>query len=485
MPAPGKCSAGTPRMINALFVFSVPQYYIETKEVVRFFAANGAACRVVFGFEGELFDRASEECAALGIQPERFPPDLRYAAASGNAAEPPRRQQRADLERLARDRRYSAGRFVFEVRRIARQVATCRRALRYAGELLRSTAPDVVFSGPYHSCGRADNALGAVCRRRRIPYFCLSNTPLTGTRYAIASRFSCVEMGMAKPNVLLQPGSWIHHAIRRAFPDWFAEIHGFRLLPFVDYELLAAWLAGMGEPWPWQKPSLNFDLIFTQSAFADGMIMAPPSRWASARIRRVGMPRLDPVIAELNAGSLATRVRRTLNVDVPYVLLNIEPSFEHRLASEEEHRERMRILFGAAARCGSHVVVSLHPICDAPAYKELIAAHGFHWDPSLGIHELYPFARYAITFACSTNQFAAVFNVPLVIYDFENFLTDEEEYAQYTHGMTAFHAHDEETLLSGIRAAGALPPPQTSLRPESACRRIFEETQRYLSERRP
>jgi hypothetical protein len=466
--------------MKVFFFFSVLQYHLESREVVRYFHARGAVCRVHLAFSGGGAVEAREFYENLGVPCTAAAADFCYEEARGDETKPPQPITVDEMFARLAGSRYGLGRLAFDLKRIARAAARYRAVRAEAEELLDAHWPDVVFQGSFFSCGRLDNALARLCHERGIPAFCLPYTPVTGTRLSMEGRLTNILCGMVKMNHVYDPKNWVHRLIRHVFTDWIWDVKGVPLLPFVDYELLGAWLAGIGEPWPWQKPSLHFEAFFSWTQSAAALALEPPSRYPAERVYVAGSPRLDPVSAVLADGSLAEKLRARLGVAPSYLLLHIPPSFEHRVLSREDHFRNVDLLCGLAVGTGRPVVVALHPLAHTPDYLATFARHGVAFERSLDITELISLAGLVVAHPSSTNHLTTTFQKPLVCYDLQRELDGESDWVVYAEG-TPYRAWDEPSLRSALdRAladlAGAVDWPVL----EPACPKIYAITRRRL-----
>ncbi len=466
--------------MKVFFFFSVLQYHLESRQLVRHFHEQGATCEVHLAFTGRAVADAQEYYAKQGISCTSVGGDFCYVEAQGDDSKPPKPITTGQISALLAKSTYGLGRLAFDVKRIARTAGHYRRVRRGARTLLDRVAPDVVFQGSFLSCGRLDNALAKLCHDRGVACFGLPYTPVVGTRLSMEGRLTNMLCGMVKINHVYDPHNWLHRFIRVFFPDWIHFVKGVPLMSFVDYEMVAAKVAGVGEPWPWQKPSLHFDAFFVWTNQAKELVLEEPSRFPAAKVHVFGAPRLDPVAAVLQNGELEKKVRGNLGIRVPYVLLHISPAFEHRVLSREDHFRNVDMLCRIAKSSGQPVAIALHPLANPPDYLEIFQKYGVAFDRSLDITELFPLASVVIAHPSSTNYLASTFAKPLVAYDLQRELESEADWRIYAEG-TPYRGFDEVTLREAFSraqkdAAGvarSAPPPQ-------ACRQIFEFTHRFL-----
>ncbi len=105
-----------------------------------------------------------------------------------------------------------------------------------------------------------------------------------------------------------------------------------------------------------------------------------------------------------------------LPLHTPFVLFNVEPTYEHNYATWDEHWSTFRRLMTCMQRVPEPVVLSLHPLCNREhyAFVEDEFSHKIAERRSQSSIRTGPLRQYP----SSTNPLASVFDVPLVMYDF-------------------------------------------------------------------
>jgi hypothetical protein len=472
--------SGTVCYMKVFFFFSVLQYHLESREVVRYFRERGAQCEVHLAFSGRAVADAREFYAKIGVPCTAADADFCYEEAQGDDSKPPQPITVEEILSRIEKSSYDLGRLAYELKRIGQTAVRYLRVREEAEQMLERIAPDVVFQGSFLSCGRLDNALTKLCHERGIPCFCLPYTPIVGTRLSMEGRLSNILCGMVKSNHVYDPKNWIHRFIKLVYPDWIHPVLNVPLMSFVDYEMLAAKLAGIGEPWPWQKPSLHFDAFFVWTEMAKSLAVEEPSRFPASKVHVFGAPRLDPVSSVLKNGELEKKVKAKLGISLPYVLLHIPPAFEHRVLSREDHFANVDMLCGIAKSSGLPVAIALHPLANTPDYLETFRKHGVAFDPSLDITELFPLASVVMAHPSSTNYLANIFAKPLVVYDLRGELWTETDWTVYAAG-TKYRGLDEPGLRAAFaEAVSAATGVAETSPPPLACQKIYEYTCRRL-----
>jgi hypothetical protein len=181
--------------------------------------------------------------------------------------------------------------------------------------------------------------------------------------------------------------------------------------------MLAALLTGLMPSNPWQQPSADYDVCFVESDFSKQLLLE--SEYQEEKIVVSGKPLLDAVLRNLDDRDHVARMYRHLDlpIDSPFILCNVEPTFEHDYSTWEDHWRRFRELMNCLHKTGVNVVLSLHPWCDPRNYRFVREEYGFSLSEDYKIVELFPYCALTVSFPCSTNTTAARLGVPLVIYD--------------------------------------------------------------------
>jgi hypothetical protein len=395
-------------MRRALFVISVFQFSRETFPVLERCASAGFDVHVLVGWTGETAAAYIEQCTRAGFTVHRPPDELRYGDPRTDAAPPDVEDEIAVAEPPGQQdpaRRFKVPMTVF------------RRTKRYGRDLVAELRPDVVFGGPYFSCGTFDQAIARALRRRSVPYYCLAVSPYLGERNAVEARFSFLANGMINERWLVAHDRFTRLVARLA-PNWRRERNGIGLFPWSPKSMIAARLTGLLDPNPWQQPSDLYDVCFVESDFSRRLLVE--SGYPDRKIVVAGKPLLDDVIARAHDPGYAAAIHEYLRLPAgsQFVLCNVEPGYEHRYRTWDEHWSTFHTVMRGLARIADDVVLSLHPLCDPANYRFVEEQYGFRLAEDYKIVELYPFCGVSVSFPCSTNLLAQVFNKPLVIYDF-------------------------------------------------------------------
>jgi len=476
--------------MRALFVTSIVHYGREHWPVLRHFAERGAEVHVLVGWRGPTSEEFAARCAASGMTVHRVPGALAYEdklrerGHDADAIDPSGAAGLPDAERRASSSlRRRVGLWVYTVASFFGLLRTILAARRFTAHLVAQIDPDVILGGPNRACGTFDEGIARQASRRRIPYCCIPMSPYLGEYNAVEARFSNVRFGMLQLSGLDARISRRRRALARAFPLWTREQDGVRIFSWDPKRMLAARLAGLIAENPWRQPADAYDVCYAESAFAEEMLVAggyPPEKIVVA-----GKPMLDGVYAHLGDREHEAALYGYLELrdGEPFILLNVEPSFEHEYASWGEHWERFTGLMEGVARTGLPVVLSLHPLCDPRNYRYVEAAYGFKLSERYKIAELYPYCGVSVSFPCSTNLLAAPFGRPLVIYDWYGMTRDDYPRVDVHRLPGALLAYDVEEV---VRQIGAVTPPppfgreDTIREPGPACATIYADVERRL-----
>jgi hypothetical protein len=468
-------------MRKALFVFSIFHYWKEMHPVARHFAATGWRVHILIGWSGSSADAVEAECHGLGIATSRVPAPHNFgdhqaaAAAAADAADAPEAGPPTPrMPAFARSWLHFPRRLVDFWRAFRRAGA----AKAYGRAVLEEVAPDLVFGGPWQAAGSFDNAIAFWCRRRGLPYCCLSFSPYMGEPNNIGGKFSHLEHGMAG-DYIRHDYDLVNRAIAWAFPQWTRSRGGATIFYWDPVRILAARLYGLVERNIWQRPSERYDLVFVFSEFSRRMLVE--ARYDTAKIVVAGMPLLDGIVARLADPAYRAELARMLGLapGEEFILYNVEPGLEHSYVAAETHWQRFHAHMEVLRASGMKIVLSLHPLCRLQDYRFVEANPGFKVIERPSIHELYPYCRLVVSHACSTNLLAEEFGKPLVIIDHAEMTREGAPRAGLFRMKDALYAYDAEELAARLGEAMTLPsaPPERSAT-GSACAWIAAAVER-------
>lgn len=407
-------------MGTLLFNMSVKHAPLEMMELVRECINRGWDVRVHLGWSGPGAETAARECSKLGIEVFKVPEDLGYKEEMIDTGSSDHRQKTTSKEfALANSARHVLRRVAVPILPLVHFInalSRMHRTRRYADELLCKVKPDIVISNNFHSCGRPDNAIANATKARDIPFVCVMVSSLVAGCIAKAGRLAQHRHGMV-PDLYRVDYSMLNRIVAWIRPEWTTSDERRSLLIWPPAEMLAASMMGLLAGDVWQDPPLQFDRVYVPAEFTASLL--EKSEYPMSRVRVSGSPRLDET-----AKLLACRQKRqtmyesvSLDVDQPFILWNVEPSFEHRYCDRETHWARVDELAKMFRSLGRPVVLSLHPLCAKKDYKHLEDEKILKISGNYGIHELYPLCAFAVSFPCSTNRYASIFNKRIVMYD--------------------------------------------------------------------
>lgn len=397
-------------MPRALFVVSIYNYHREVWPVVEAFRRQGWQVTAAIGWLGRTADDAASDYAALGCEVLRLPDDMAYpgmesddnkgAAVKGPEARPPARPGL--------------------LRRVASSLRLIQRMRKMDDRLSRfmdSVNPDLVFLGPFHSCGRFDNGFAREARRRGILHCCYPVSAYHGRNAAVLARFNNLAMGMLPP-FLRSDYDLLNRFLAWAFPGWTQTRDGKTIFMWEPVTMLAARLIGLMERDIWQKPSPDFDAVFVFNRFSRNLLES--NGFPMDKVVVSGIPLLDASVTRV--ADPAARRAMLADLDLadgePFLLFNVEPSAEHHYCDWDRHWKNFRAMMRLVTAQGLPVVLSLHPLCRPEDYLFAESEFGVRIARTWKIHDLYPVCAFVVSFPCSTNLIAEVFDKPLAIYDF-------------------------------------------------------------------
>jgi hypothetical protein len=444
-------------MKRILFVASAVSYFREMAPVVWHFADRGWDVRVLLGSVSPLTNTVVSECAEHNIRADVAPASVGYSAEAAKAQECATSQSspsilpaaKPTLDWLGRVIRWTRlGRFL----RIPSDFARMRRIRNFSDNYIDALNPDAVIQGAYHSVGQIDNGIARACKARAIPRYCVPNSGYVGERIMPVGRRSHLDTGMATEGILVNY-DWVNRLFAVIFPEWTRTLRDGRWIYYWDPVFtFVARLQGLFFDRLWTKPAIDFRRVFVFSEYSAKLLR--DDGFPMDRVEVAGQPLLDCVwertadITQRNAlyGYLK------LAPGTPFLLVNIEPSAEHSYCSWEKHWENFHDIMRAVTSHGMPLVLSLHPLCDAPRYEFAIEQYGVIISKDYKIHDLYPVCEISISFPCSTNLLAEVFRKPLIIFDFVG-LTRADEDSAFVHALPgAKLTYSGEELSAAIAA---------------------------------
>ena len=400
-------------MKTILFTFSILHAPREMLPVVEYFLSRNWRVTVLLSFYGAVADETERRCLAMGAAVYRTPRAFAYVqsdkpgekSAPATATERPRRKKFQKLRRLANAVLSAISYYTI----IAKQK-------KYASALLNKVSADAIVCNNFQSCGKIDDVFLHMIHKRRIPAFCVLCSPLVGKKISQRGRLNHLEFGMLPPETATG-FDFLTRLTAKFFPQWtFGNTTG-RVFLFDPILLLAAKWAGILPADIWQCPSTLFRRVFIHNEISQSIL--EQSGFPMDKVVVSGPPRLDPIFQSLAAPAFVKSFWEQLgsNEPEPYVLWNIEPSFEHNYATKEKHWENFYQIYNCLKEANVRTILSLHPLCTLENYIFVESDSRFTISRTHGIEILYPFCQFALSFPCSTNIYAKYFNKQLIIYD--------------------------------------------------------------------
>lgn len=380
--------------------------------MIENFASNGWRVTVVLGWTGQTADEAASTYAALECAVEWIPEAMAYRGETPRSTALPATQP---AEKLGA-RKLSVARRLIGLAGILRRMIAVRR---WVARFMNRVQPDVVLSGPFHSIGKFDNAFLLATRRNALPHCCYPFSPYHGRKNAILARFGNLLGGMLS-GVLSADYDLLNRLLAKWFPRWTATREGRTIFMFDPLEMLAGWWTGMMDRDVWQQPSSRFDKVFVFNKYSGDLLAA--DGFPMDKVIVAGFPLLDDVANRAANPDARDHLLAALGLGPrdSFVLFNVEPSAEHHYCDWDKHWQNFRAMMEIMRKSGLPVVLSLHPLCRIEDYLFAEKEYGVHISRQWKIYDLYPHCQFAVSFACSTNLLADMFDKPLVIYDFFN-----------------------------------------------------------------
>jgi len=395
-------------MKRILFNLSVPHAVQELTPVAELFLSKQWEVTLLFGFNGKYARETAESFAAKGMKIRHVPDDLSYGDPHAG------QHQRHDAAMTTRE--------IGLLRSLRESVGAVRghidfmnKCKAFAAQVIEDMAPDVVVSNNFQSCGRVDDALAFWCHRRQIPLYCILVSPLIGKCLTVGARVNNLRVGMLPP-ALKVDYSKFNRLVARLFPEWTYSAGDLSIFMFSPQQMLAARLVGLLPKDVWQVPSLLFDRVFVPAELTIELLKE--GGYPMDKVALSGPPRLDKVVCRLDDARFRSDLYSHIRVPegTPFILWNVEPSWEHHYASEEEHWRNFKAIADILRATDVKVVLSLHPLCHYENYK-FIEDEQFAISRQDGIETLYPICSLAVSFPCSTNIYSYYFHKRLIVYD--------------------------------------------------------------------
>lgn len=413
---------------RALFVISIYNYHREVEPVVRRFLKEGWAVDVLLGWRGEAAQVALEAYETYGAHVIHAPQEMCYGfdeLVPSNGAEEVdvetqpvfASRKPSVVERIKGFlRQFGLLYFVQNVRSHLKQIENIKL---YVETQLDISGYDAAFQGPFHSVGKLDNVVYCALKTQKTPNYCYPVSAYHGRMNAIMARRDNIELGMVSSE-LFKDHNYINRIFARLFPYWVADFMG-KSFFLSDLSLMfASWIKKVELEDVWAKPQPGFRQIFVYSEFSRSFL--EDGQFPMEKTVVCGIPLLDESIERLKNEYESKKLFTYLGLeeDEPFVLFNVEPSYEHHYCDKETHWKRFNELMETVTSVGYPVVLSLHPLCRYEDYSFATDKYAVKISTEYKIHDLYPYCALSVSFACSTNILAEIFHKRVIIYDFFN-----------------------------------------------------------------
>lgn len=398
----------------------VPHGLVEMRALLERCVAAGWRVELLLGYEGATAGAVADWAAAHGAGLHRLPTAFAYGGTYSEPAMPRLIKALPSLPgRMAR--------LAWTVRTRTRHKAAVKPWL--AG-LLDRVRPDIMLTHNFRSCGHPDYALLRGCVDRGVPTACVVVSPMTSRQISYMSRPAQYHTGLVPEHYRVDFDPF-NRLMARLKPEWIAWDGDLGIFHVHPADMLAARFAGLLPKDVWQVPSDEFDVIFAPTERSRGRLLE--CGHAPARVRCAGMPRMEEAVRLRADQAAIDAMYRQLDLPSgsPFVLWNMEPSWEHEYSTAEVHWERVARIRARLEQLGRPVVISLHPLCKLDDYTFLEATPNIHISRAHGIHLLYPFAAFSVSFGCSTDQFAEAAGKPVLFYDWTGISSHPGRWAEF------------------------------------------------------
>lgn len=420
-------------MSTALFVFSANSHFWEAFPLVAKFRDEGWRVAVLFEWADQEALDSSAKCAALGCDVVEVPPALAYPGAGPTVAAPEiesESEPEVNIPAAAlpgkappKWRLGVVSRLVFFLLQLWRMMVVRAYGRRVVDEI----APTAVLTGPFNSLAYPANGIVRAARTRGIPLFCYPWGPILGEKAVIAGRFFNYRAGSF--DAPMAPDDDIINALcARLLPHWLRERDGVRLFCRDPLSTIAARLTGLMDHDGWQKPGLSYTKTFVPNARSAALL--EDSNYPMDKVVVSGMPRYDAIVRRRTDPELNRHFWATLGLseNQPFILMNVEPSLEHKYAPERVHWDNFNATLDALKLAGVPIVLSLHPLCNYQNYAFAEDKHGVRISQHYGIFDLMSECRLYVSYPCSTNDAAAIFCKPIFIVDYHGVIDGDAGY---------------------------------------------------------
>lgn len=448
-------SIGESTTLNILFYVSIYNYFREVEPVIDQALRTGNRVRVILGWRGESADAAMAVLRAKNCPVEILPEKFCYLSWASTSLAPSTSSSGKSKPLSGTPQvkwLHSTRRFAVRLADAALHFLRQRDLLSVVRKYMIASRADAIFLGPAHSCGTADQAFRKLAQTEGIPTFCYPVSAYHGKIGAIRARFGNLKSGMIDAQIKVDY-DLINRILAFFFPRWIAYEGNSAIFPWNPLVMLAAKINGLLEREVWQKPSPDFDLAFVYSDFSRQLLI--DSGYPPEKIRVTGIPLLDRTLRSSNDHAVTQEIYADIGLpeNSPFLLFNVEPSAEHHYMGWEEHWRNFEAMMTVARCTPLPVVLSLHPLCHLDDYQFAEDKFSVRIARHHKIYDLYPYCSAVLSFPCSTNVLAEIFDKPLVIYDFQRLAHLESERRDEFRLPGALVGHDPgmvQSLLTSL-----------------------------------
>lgn len=400
------------RMLAALFV---PHAFVEMRPVLEACTNAGWQIEVLLGYEGATSEDVVAWAQKRSLPLSRIPSEFAYGPS--RVVQPPNWLK-------------VAGRACHALWALQDTARHMLRGKRWINAFVDNLKPDILFTHNFRSCGHPDIALLRACRDRGIRTACMLVSPMVSRKISYMSRPAQYKAGMVH-EVTRADHDALNRLVARLRPDWVAWDGGLGIFHVHPIYMIAARLAGLLPRDVWQVPSEDFDVVYAPTERSRERLIE--GNYPADKIRSFGTPRLEKTYRLLADQTAIEELYHHIDIPTgaPFILWNMEPSLEHHYANAEVHWTRVERIRTTVERIGHPVVISLHPLCKIDDYAFLEETPNIRISRDYGIHTLYPFSAFSISFGCSTDRFAEAFTKKVLFYDWTGISTDPARWPEF------------------------------------------------------